>query len=212
MINLDTEHDNTPPARSPKAQQIIDAASKLFLSNGFGSVSMDAIAKQANVSKPTLYSHFQDKEALFSEIMCAMCENAGGMELLETLQEEERAPEFVLKELGKTKLDLVISQHGLSLVRIVFAETPRFPSLGQTFWETGPKTYYVAFEAYMRKLDAQGVLHVPDPAKATMNFDGMITWNFIFPLLSGVISSPSQQEINDHVDSVVADFLKIHAV
>lgn len=209
---MKTEHDTPPPARSPKAQQIIDAASKLFLNNGFGSVSMDTIAKQAKVSKPTLYSHFQDKEALFSEIMQAMCEDSGSLQLLETLEEDDRTPEVVLKELGKNKLDLVLTQHGLSLARIVFAETPRFPSLGQTFWETGPKTYYIAFEAYLKKLDSRGILTVSDPAKATMNFDGMIMWNFIFPLLSGVISPPSQQEINDHVDSVVADFLKIHAV
>jgi len=38
----------------------------------------------------------------------------------------------------------------------------------------------------------------------------MLMWGFIFPLLLGVTPLPSQQEIHDHVDSVVTDFLRIH--
>ncbi len=212
MINLKLKHEtlNTPP--NAKELQIIEAASKLFLSNGFGSVSMDAIAKHAKVSKPTLYSHFQDKETLFSEIMSTMCKSAGGNQFLETLEEETGPPQEVLINIGRTKLDLVLNWHGLSLARIVFAETTRFPSLGQTFWETGPKNYYDALEAYLTRLDDEGVLNVPAPAKATMNFDGMLMWTFIFPLLLGVVPLPTEREIHDHVDDVVANFLRIHAV
>jgi len=209
--NLELKHEATTLPQSAKALQIIEAASKLFLNNGFGSVSMDAIAKHANVSKPTLYSHFQDKEALFSEIMNTMCENAGAAQMLENLEEENSSPENVLRTIGRTKLNLVLNWQGLSLARIVFAETQRFPSLGETFWQTGPKHYYDALEAYLTKLDGEGILNVPNPAKAAMNFDGMLMWTFIFPLLVGVISLPSEREIHDHADSVVTDFLRIHA-
>ncbi len=212
MKHLALKSETSCPPPSPKAVQIIEAASKLFLSNGFGSVSMDAIAKHAQVSKPTLYSHFQDKETLFSEIMSTMCESAGGNQVLETLVEEKRPPEIVLKEVGRTKLDLVLNWQGLSLARIVFAETTRFPSLGQTFWETGPKCYYDALETYFEKLDKQGVLKIPDPAASTMKFDGMLMWGFIFPLLLGVVPLPTESEIHKHVDGVVADFLRIHAL
>ncbi len=212
MIHLELKSDTATAPRSAKALQIIEAASKLFLSKGFGSVSMDAIAKHANVSKPTLYSHFQDKEALFSEIMNTMCESADGHQVLETLEQETRPPEQVLSEIGRTKLDLVLNWQGLSLARIVFAETTRFPSLGQTFWETGPKHYYDALEVYFGRLNDEGILKIPDPAKSTMNFDGMLMWSFIFPLLLGIIPLPSEHEIHDHVDGVVADFLRIHAV
>jgi len=211
VINLKPKHETPAPLPSPKALQIIEAASKLFLSNGFGSVSMDAIAKHANVSKPTLYSHFQDKETLFSEIMNTMCENAGGNQVLETLEEETGPPQEVLIDIGRTKLDLVLNWQGLSLARIVFAETMRFPNLGQTFWETGPKHYYDALEIYLARLHDEGILKIPDPAASTMKFDGMLMWGFIFPLLLGVIPLPTEREIHDHVDGVVTDFLRIHA-
>ncbi len=212
VIDLDIKQQTSTAPLSPKALQIIEAASTLFLNNGFGSVSMDAIAKQANVSKPTLYSHFQDKETLFSEIMNTMCENAGSSQVLETLQAETGSPEEVLKNIGKTKLDLVLNWQGLSLARIVFAETTRFPSLGQTFWETGPKHYYDALETYLARLDKEGILKIPEPDKSTMKFDGMLMWGFIFPLLLGVVPLPTERQIHDHVDGVVADFLRIHAV
>ncbi len=212
LVNdLELKHEIPVAPLSPKALKIIEAASKLFLSNGFGSVSMDAIAKHANVSKPTLYSHFHDKETLFSEIMGTMCKNAGGNQVLETLQEEKGSPREVLIKVGRTKLDLILNWQGLSLARIVFAETTRFPSLGQTFWENGPKHYYDALEIYLGRLHDEEILKVPNPATSTMKFDGMLMWGFIFPLLLGVIPLPTEREINDHVDGVVDDFLRIHA-
>ena len=58
---------STPAARGrpkdpAKRAAILDAAEKLFLSQGFTGTSMDAVAKEAGVSKLTVYSHFSDKE------------------------------------------------------------------------------------------------------------------------------------------------------
>jgi AcrR family transcriptional regulator len=41
----------------------------LFAERGFESTSMDAIAREAGVTKPTLYNHWADKEALMLEVM-----------------------------------------------------------------------------------------------------------------------------------------------
>lgn len=200
---------NPPPPQSPKAQQIMNAAAKLFLNNGFGAVSMDAIAKQAKVSKPTLYSHFKDKEALFSEIMTYMCQSSGGMQVLETLA-DGGPPEEILRELAKAKLDIVLNFEGLSLARIVFAETPRFPNLGKTFWESGPMKFYEAFEAYLFEQNKKGTLKIPNPRQAALNFEGMLVWGPVFPLLVGVSQPPSAKEIDQHIENVVADFLKLY--
>ena len=52
-----------------KHQQILNAATDLFLRLGFGSVSMDTVANEANVSKATVYAHFSSKNELFSAIL-----------------------------------------------------------------------------------------------------------------------------------------------
>lgn len=56
--------------RSPEVhQRMIEAALRLFSERGFESTSMDAIAREAGVTKPTLYNHWADKEALMMEVM-----------------------------------------------------------------------------------------------------------------------------------------------
>lgn len=49
-----------------KKEQIIKTARQLFTLYGYKKVSMDEIAKQANVSKVTIYSYFKDKEELLN--------------------------------------------------------------------------------------------------------------------------------------------------
>ncbi len=46
------------------AQRIVTAASKLFYAEGIRSVSVDAVAEQAGVTKRTLYYHFKSKDDL----------------------------------------------------------------------------------------------------------------------------------------------------
>lgn len=48
-----------------KKEEIINTARKLFLQYGYTKVSMEEIAKCANVTKKTIYSHFKDKSSLF---------------------------------------------------------------------------------------------------------------------------------------------------
>ena len=48
-----------------KKEEVINAARNLFTKYGYKKVSMDEIAKEANVTKKTIYSYFSDKEAMF---------------------------------------------------------------------------------------------------------------------------------------------------
>lgn len=47
-----------------KKEQVISSARKLFIQYGYRKVSMDEIAKKANVTKKTIYSYFKDKNEL----------------------------------------------------------------------------------------------------------------------------------------------------
>lgn len=50
---------------------MLAAASRVFALRSFDSVSMDEIAQEARVGKPTLYRYFAGKEELFSEVFVA---------------------------------------------------------------------------------------------------------------------------------------------
>ncbi len=61
-------------ARPDKHHAITQAASDMFLAEGFDRVTLDQIAQRAGVSKQTIYSHFADKEALFKAICTELTE------------------------------------------------------------------------------------------------------------------------------------------
>ena len=52
-----------------KRQAILDAATDVFLRDGYLGTNMDEIAALSEVSKQTVYKHFASKEALFIEIV-----------------------------------------------------------------------------------------------------------------------------------------------
>jgi AcrR family transcriptional regulator len=51
--------------RAVREQQMLDAAVQMFSANGYHETSMDAIAAQADISKPMLYLYYGSKEELF---------------------------------------------------------------------------------------------------------------------------------------------------
>jgi AcrR family transcriptional regulator len=51
--------------RAVREQQMLDAAVQMFSVNGYHETSMDAIASEAQISKPMLYLYYGSKEDLF---------------------------------------------------------------------------------------------------------------------------------------------------
>lgn len=52
-----------------KKDQIAQAALAIFLQHGIKGTSVDMVVKEAGVSKPTVYNHFQDKSQLFEYVV-----------------------------------------------------------------------------------------------------------------------------------------------
>ncbi|MBB5933660.1 TetR/AcrR family transcriptional regulator [Streptomyces zagrosensis] len=64
---MSSEVTGAPPtgdALTPGARRVLDAAAELFYGRGINAVGVDLIAKQAGVTKKTLYDRFGSKEAL----------------------------------------------------------------------------------------------------------------------------------------------------
>lgn len=52
-----------------RRQRIVLAAQKVFLERGHRATTMEAIAKEAGIAKPTLYGYFSDKDAVFKSVV-----------------------------------------------------------------------------------------------------------------------------------------------
>lgn len=52
-----------------RRKRIVEAAQHLLLKNGFRGTTMEAIAREAKIAKPTLYAYFPDKESVYGAII-----------------------------------------------------------------------------------------------------------------------------------------------
>ncbi|HKF70791.1 MAG TPA: helix-turn-helix domain-containing protein, partial [Stellaceae bacterium] len=55
-------------------EQILEIATPLFLTQGYGATSIEAVAKRARMSKRTVYSRFRDKAELFGAVVHRLVE------------------------------------------------------------------------------------------------------------------------------------------
>src|SRR5437660_1442310 len=83
--------------RLASAGVIMEAATTLFLRGGYQGTSMEDIATLAGVSKQTVYTHFADKERLFTHLVLRYTDRAD--EFLETTTRLLRATEDVERDL-----------------------------------------------------------------------------------------------------------------
>ena len=120
-MNLRNPQKLGRPKNPEKRQAILQAAAELFPAKGFSGVSMMDIAEKANVSKLTLYSHFVDKEDLYTQTVCDCCEQqlpassfkpAPGLDL-----------EQALRAIGNGFLDLIMDEKALTLHRMIIQQS-----------------------------------------------------------------------------------------
>ncbi len=199
--------------QSPKQIAIVEAATKLFLSNGFGAISVDAIAAQAQVSKRTVYNYFENKEALFAGVMSGVCEKQSGKTACPLANEDlirYMPMAELLQKTGEHVLGIVTAPEIVEVFRVVIGDSGRFPELGKTFFEFGPASIIEMIARYFDDLNRLGNLRVDDPAKAARLFMAMMVFPIQMQLACGVRKSPSEQEVRDIVADAVAAIIKLY--
>jgi AcrR family transcriptional regulator len=122
------------PLYTPKQETILQGAVRVFLQRGYAGTSMDRVASEAEVSKQTIYSHFQDKEGLFKALMERMTIRRFQAAFhTATLQGE---PEVLLRQFAETYLNKIVDEEYIALFRVIFAESLRFPELAKLYGRT----------------------------------------------------------------------------
>lgn len=214
------ELSDLPPRSQEKHLAIIDAAKELFLEAGFGPTSMDAVAERAGVSKRTVYSHFESKEALFDSIMSQMCSVLGAaiqaqVDLMMEKAEKAEGPDpdmpEMLQVLGCRFLTLITDPTDVALFRIIIGEASRFPQLGREFFDKGPAKLTDQLSVYFKRQHELGSLVVDDPLQAAWHFMAMVKDPIHLKLLIGLVGTPSESEIREIAAKGVDRFLMIYS-
>lgn len=197
------------PEAGSKPAQILAAAGKLFLENGYGAVSMDTVAKTANVSKATLYAHFRSKDELFAAMVACECRSQMGDMTCSNIGSMEVAD--ALRVIGRRFMQMLLSPQALSAYRVVVAEAHRFPELARAFYESGPARSLREMAAYLREADRRGQLRIPDPELAAEQFFGLLKAHIHTRFILCIEDALPEAEVNRQVDATVTLFTRGYA-
>ena len=157
------------PRQMEKRQRILVAALAVFAEAGYTAASMEAIALQADVSKPTLYMYFGSKEQLFETMMVAQ------RDLM--LEPFENASGDMLRDLidfAWHYANVVMQPQFLSLARLIIGEAQRFPGIGRAYQRAGPDRLLKGIIAYFEKQQGKGNLVFEDGELAAQDFWALI--------------------------------------
>jgi TetR/AcrR family transcriptional repressor of mexJK operon len=190
-----------------KRAAILEAAKRMFTAHGFERVSMDQIAAEAGVSKLTVYSHFGDKESLFSAAISAKCEEQLAGALFQV--DASSSLRDQLLGIGRAFLSLINSEEALAIHRVVTTQPPP-AKLGQLFWDAGPRRVQEVFEAFLRAEIDAGALDIPDVHRAASQFFCLLKGEAHMLLLCGCRDSIDDAEAEAHVQATVDMFLRAY--
>ena len=98
---------DTRTSNSGGEQAILRAAEVLFAQKGFDAVSMSAIAKLADTSKPNIYHHFKNKNELYLAVMKAAVKRSSA--LLDTLEHTPGSFKQHLTEFAAGQLNNILT-------------------------------------------------------------------------------------------------------
>jgi AcrR family transcriptional regulator len=193
-----------------KRAQILNGAATVFAAEGYEGASMARIASVAGVSKGTLYNHFDSKAALFTAYVRARCEQ----NLTHVFDGADHLgdPADVLRGIGKRMVQMMLSDVGLEIYRVVIAEAAKFPDLARGFFEAGPARAIGFMADWLAEETRRGRLLVPNPAFAAEQFFNLCQTRLVLRRKLEMLPDPPVAEIEQVVEASIAMFLRMYRV
>jgi AcrR family transcriptional regulator len=154
------------------SDRILDVATALFLGDGFGPTSIEAVAKGAGVSKRTFYHRFRGKEVLFEAVVRRLIDR--WTPPFDTAPLEAPSLADTLRRMAEAMLGAALTPEALALHRMAIAEAPRFPSLARILHDLGGSAGIERIARHLEQRIAGGELRPIDPRFAAEQFIMMV--------------------------------------
>jgi AcrR family transcriptional regulator len=158
--------------REFKRNRILSTATELFQERGFQGVSIDALAEKLSVTKPFIYTYFQNKHALLE----AMYERAIAA-LLEGIEEVYRTPALPEEQLSRL-VQFYVRQnvHDRALTSVFLNEERNLTPEALERFRVSQRDFDARLRAVIQRGMDNGVFFVADATVAAMAIDGMVRW------------------------------------
>ncbi|WP_246216322.1 TetR/AcrR family transcriptional regulator [Paraburkholderia agricolaris] len=192
--------------KEEKRQAAVQAATDLFLEQGYERTSLQQVAKRAEVSTATLFKRYPTKAALLEAIVEEF------WEVRDTREEEVPFgnPRVILKGLGTAYAQRLRAPEMIAIYRLIIAETPRFPGLGKMLFDKGEGHFVDWLKGYLNAEIKAGVLAVPDVPAASRNFFATIAGQVFWPELVLPGSGGTDADVEAVIDQTVTAMLALY--
>ncbi|HVP28027.1 MAG TPA: TetR/AcrR family transcriptional regulator [Myxococcota bacterium] len=183
--------------------QILDAALRLWMRQGFHATPVDAVAREAGVAKGTIYLYFPTKEAM----LAALVDRHSLLPAIEELTQRlgdvppERAIPLIASELWQRLKERA------PLIALLMREVSFRPEHARIFLERVVLPANRRFAAYLDRFVERGVLRPCDTFAAGRVFLGMLV---MFVLSQEVLGGAALRPIDDEtvVETAAQVFLR----
>jgi TetR/AcrR family transcriptional regulator of autoinduction and epiphytic fitness len=192
-----------------KREDIIEAAVKEFITNGFRATSMDRIASTAQVSKRTVYNHFENKKTLFQCITQGLCDNA--TQVSEHPYDKNISLRTQLHTIAEQEMAFLTAKEFRDLFKMITSESLASPELTKTNFDNFQESS-IGVVKWIRKAAKDGKLSVTDPVRAGKQFLALIEAFALWPQLYDYKPMPNKNEQKKIIDSAVEMFLCSYGV
>jgi TetR/AcrR family transcriptional repressor of mexJK operon len=204
LCRMDVDVSLSPEKRA----QILTGAAEVFAADGYEGASMARIAAVAGVSKGTLYNYFDSKAALFTAYVGETCDRS--LAKVFDGAGHDGDPAAVLRDIGKRMLQMMLSDAGLAMYRVVIAEAAKFPDLARGFFEAGPARAAGFMAAWLAEETRRGRLSVADPAFAAEQFFNLCQTRLVLRRRLAMLGDPPEHEIDRVIEASIAMFLRTY--
>ena len=141
----------TIASRAPGAirrQQILDAAARLFLEEGYHGVSVDSIGAAAGITGPAIYRHFPSKEAILIALFEEVTDEQ--LKVSRAIREEDRAAIERLAALVDFHTEFALRQR--TLISVYSHEERHLPAEDRSRIRARMRMYLVEWMKVLKEL------------------------------------------------------------
>jgi len=197
-------------SKQPSHDRILHTARRLFFEHGFEKVSTDLLAREAAVSKASIYRHFENMADI---LRCVTQAEAVKFREL-TPPKTQTIPELreALNQYGIKLLTFLNAADTMEFVRVMHEEARDNPDIGQTFFDAAYGQTQKDFALMFQAAQTMGVLSdATDPMDIAEDLMGLLEGLGMVRMQLGVTKVP-YVDIEQRTTRAVATILRMHEV
>ena len=193
------------PKDLEKRAKILQAAKSIFLKMGYHATNMNQIAKEAGVTKLTVYNHFQDKANLFICAIEESCEESIRAKQFELTPESDFRQALYL--MCQRALSIIYLPEAMKLDRVLFELAAEQSPLTQQFFDASHTRMCHVWCDFFEQAIAFKFIQADAPLKQTELIISLMLGIRHQQVLLGLAPVPTANEIDQIIQHAIEIFL-----